>query len=606
MLLSRLFWRIFLTYAAITLIAVMLMVHVVMRSHELTLLQQIETNLNHLCISLNQGAYDFVAEPQKSNTFSSPLPKPIEMDHWITIYNMDGRAVYDSRDKTFTPSNPSATNKNLLAISSWETAKSDGSSFFYTGELSQPKSIAVHLHRIGPTIKPIAMLMVATDLSTIGSSLRNTRTMTLTIAGSMVLLMTGIGYLVVSRIIKPLDDLTQAAQSIVAGDLLQKLDIPNKDELGTLARAFNSMSEELSSRIQELQKQGKKLQENSERLATILGGMVEGVIAVDADQRLLFSNKAAYNLIEFEGLRVVGRPFWEAIRNTNIQQIVQNILYKEDQLKTELYLPRSNATIIVTASRLPGNPCPGMVMVMHDITEIRRLENMRKEFVSNVHHELKTPLASIQAYTETLIDGAIDDPDVNRHFLTRINQSVDRLNDLIMDLLKLARIESVEDAFDNLEFPMSDTIYDVIDAHRFAAETRKITLVTQPADEDLFIFADPRGFSTVLDNLLSNAIKYTHDNTEVTIRWYHKADMAVLEVEDHGDGIPFEHQARIFERFYRVDSARARDVGGTGLGLAIVKHIVQIFKGSIELKSQTGQGSIFIVKIPLARISQFA
>ncbi|HBN78927.1 MAG TPA: PAS domain-containing sensor histidine kinase, partial [Planctomycetaceae bacterium] len=191
-------------------------------------------------------------------------------------------------------------------------------------------------------------------------------------------------------------ELTRASQAIASGQWSQKVPVNTKDELGSLAEAFNEMSREMVSYINELQNQGQQLRANSERLATVLGGMVEGVIAVDSAERILFANKAAFKMIEFEGQRVVGRPYWEVLRNTDVQSVVREVLSGQFQRKREIVLPRSQSRIAFIASRLPGEPCPGVVLVLHDVTELRRLEQIRSEFVSNVGHELKTPLAAIQ------------------------------------------------------------------------------------------------------------------------------------------------------------------------------------------------------------------
>jgi two-component system phosphate regulon sensor histidine kinase PhoR len=600
MLLSRLFWRIFITYAAVTLISVVLLVQVVTRRDYNIVLDQIRTSLRDVTTALEDEAIRFLqAEP--NTTPPMAVSKSARANQqWIIMYGPDGHLLYDTNKKTYATDEPSPAPLVLQDLVEYQLIVENGECFLNGPTQDRFKDYLTYVRRLGSAEKPLGFFWISSRLENMGASISTTNTLTWTIAFSTIILMIGISYLVVARIIQPLEELTQAAQAIAEGDLLQQVDITNKDELGTLALAFNSMSEELASRIRELQFQGKQLQENSDRLSTILGGMVEGVIAVDAEERILFTNKAAFELIEFEGLRVVGRRVWEAIRNTTVQQIVRDVLNGKPQVKVELMLPRSHSTVIAIASRLSGNPCPGMVLVMHDITELRRLETMRKEFVSNVHHELKTPLASIQAYTETLLEGAIDDPDVNRHFLERIGQAGDRLNELIMDLLKLARIESMDEAFEKTNVILSDAIMPVIESHRFKAESRGIKIVAEPPVSNIVVFADPNGVRTILDNLLSNALKYSYQDGQIEIRWKQTGRMAQIEVVDHGDGIPHEHQKRIFERFYRVDNHRSREVGGTGLGLAIVKNIVQIFGGNVDVRSKMGVGSTFIVNLPLA------
>jgi two-component system phosphate regulon sensor histidine kinase PhoR len=251
------------------------------------------------------------------------------------------------------------------------------------------------------------------------------------------------------------------------------------------------------------------------------------------------------------------------------------------------------------ATRLPGKPCPGVVLVFHDITDLRRLENLRREFVSNVSHELKTPLTAIQAYTETLLSGALEEPQHSRQFVERIEEHADRLHALILDLLRLARLESATDIFDVQAIPLREAVEFCLDEHRPVAQAKNISIEVDAQAEGLRVNADDEGLHTILSNLVDNAIKYTPAGGRVVVRWRAEGATAVVQVEDTGTGIPEEHQARIFERFYRVDKARSRELGGTGLGLSIVKHLTNVFGGTVEVRSQPGRGSVFTVRLPL-------
>ena len=236
--------------------------------------------------------------------------------------------------------------------------------------------------------------------------------------------------------------------------------------------------------------------------------------------------------------------------------------------------------------------------MLHDVSHLRRLENLRREFVSNVSHELKTPLTTIQAYTETLLDGAVDDANINRKFLQRIDEQADRLHRLILDLLSLARIESAEDAYELLPVPVAEIVRVCIDEHQAVATSKGVSLIVEPPPTEVVVWADEEGLLTVLNNLVDNAIKYTAAKGSVTVRWRHDERRAVIEVEDTGIGIPKQHQSRVFERFFRVDKARSRELGGTGLGLSIVKHWVQVFGGTVEVFSELGRGTKFVIRVP--------
>jgi two-component system phosphate regulon sensor histidine kinase PhoR len=255
----------------------------------------------------------------------------------------------------------------------------------------------------------------------------------------------------------------------------------------------------------------------------------------------------------------------------------------------------------VRGTPLPGRPSAGAVLVFHDMTELRRLERMRQDFVANASHELKTPLASIKAYTETLLDWALHDEAVNVRFLERIDEQVERLNRLILDLLSLARLESGQEVFDHQPLNLLPVLESCVEDHRGRAATKNLTLAFEPGDldpQEALVRADEEAVRQIADNLIDNAIKYTPENGSVRVRCLARWDAIAVEVWDTGIGIPRDDLPRIFERFYRVDKARSRELGGTGLGLSIVKHVVQSIGGKIEVSSRVGSGSKFTVHLP--------
>jgi two-component system phosphate regulon sensor histidine kinase PhoR len=248
-----------------------------------------------------------------------------------------------------------------------------------------------------------------------------------------------------------------------------------------------------------------------------------------------------------------------------------------------------------------------VVLVMHETTALRRLESLRRDFVANVSHELKTPLSSIKAYAETLRNGALNDPQASVTFVERIQEQADRLHHLILDMLSLARIESEQEVFEISSVSVQEAVDGCFESHRPAADAKQIQLIAEPQSTGCFVKADPEGLREILDNLVDNAIKYTPDGGRVIVRWRanEAADggntrTATIEVEDTGIGIAADALTRVFERFYRVDKARSRELGGTGLGLAIVKHLAQSFGGGVSARSQTGHGSTFLVTLPLS------
>jgi two-component system phosphate regulon sensor histidine kinase PhoR len=354
------------------------------------------------------------------------------------------------------------------------------------------------------------------------------------------------------------------------------------------------MQSELSNRF-------RQLRENNEQMSTVLGSIQEGIIAVDANENVVLANDASKHLLSFTTDDELGRPLLEAVRSRRLRELVQQCLRVSETVQAELEsVGDMRHDLAVTATRLPGDPVPGCVLVLHDVTELRRWENLRQEFVANVSHELKTPLASIKAYAETLRLGALNDPDNNERFVSRIEEQAERLNQLIMDMLQIARVESGDKAFEITHVSLSKVVEDCVQQFSPSAKRKNIELIINPdGAQPTSVKAEEDGLRTILDNLVSNAIKYTPEGGNVTIRWAEMDSFVNLEVQDTGIGIPEEHRTRVFERFYRVDKARSRELGGTGLGLSIVKHLCQAFGGSVELTGRAGGGSSFQVRLPM-------
>jgi two-component system, OmpR family, phosphate regulon sensor histidine kinase PhoR len=399
------------------------------------------------------------------------------------------------------------------------------------------------------------------------------------------------------RWIAPLVELTNATQVLADGEMPSRIVTEYNDELERLAHSFDDMAQKIQARIEELQRSQQRVTSDNEQLATVLEAMVEGVIAVDQDERILLANMAAVRLLDLKKFNVVGRRVWEAIRLPQIHELIRTTLTNSEQHRLEFAVPWTYSTVAAVASRLPGDPCPGVVLVLHDVTELRRLESLRRDFVSNVSHELKTPLAAIAAYAETLMNGALEDHEVRQTFVGRISEQSDRLNSLILDLLELARIESGEHIFHVDAVDVNEVLRASIDSHQTIAESKQLTIETAFSEPDIRGQADAEGLRTIADNLIGNAINYTRGGGRIVVRSRREPPWVIFEVEDNGVGIAKEFQARIFERFFRVDRARSREVGGTGLGLSIVKHLCQLFGGNIKVKSQLGLGSTFTVQL---------
>jgi two-component system phosphate regulon sensor histidine kinase PhoR len=404
------------------------------------------------------------------------------------------------------------------------------------------------------------------------------------------------------RMTEPLQELTAGAERIAAGKYGHKVYVASRDEAGALARSFNHMSERLAVQFAQLEAE-------REQLRMILSGMVEGVIGVDSDERIMFANQRAAQLLHLPRSATTGRKLWEVVRRRSLQEILRRALVDPEPHQEELSWDGPGAkSLTVYAARMPGSPPRGAVLVLHDTSELRRLERVRQEFVANVSHELKTPLAVITACVETLLAGAVDDLQHRDSFLQRIAEQADRLHALILDLLTLARIESAAGAFETQAVALAPAVAACLERHRARAHGNQQLLEAVPPssapddDEEIAAWADEEAVSQILDNLVDNALKYTPPGGRISVHWRADDGQVCLEVQDNGIGIPEQDLPRIFERFYRVDKARSREVGGTGLGLSIVKHLVQAMHGSVQATSRLGHGTTFCVRLPRASV----
>lgn len=394
-----------------------------------------------------------------------------------------------------------------------------------------------------------------------------------------------------ARFAKPVATLMQAASQMTKGDFHAPITVTGSDELSQLAENFNDIRMEMASRDAEMR-----------RLSTVLSAMSDGVIALDESQLVQFANEAAGKMLGFAPNEAQGRSLWESVNSNKLQELVVRLMATKQPQEIEFEWGIENQlNLLVNATSFGGGPSPAALLMIYNLSEVRRLEAMRRDFVANVSHELKTPLSSIKAYAETLSGGAIEDADNRGRFVQEIEEQSDRLHQLISDLLSLSRIEQGNQLMEILKVPLAEVVNLCVREQQRAAEKKNIELAVRPSDDQIHVKVDEDGLRQILINLIDNAIKYTPEDGRVTVGWdLAGKDDVQLFIEDTGIGIPEEMQERVFERFFRVDKARSRELGGTGLGLAIVKHLSQSFGGSVNVKSKSGEGSRFTVRLPLA------
>jgi two-component system phosphate regulon sensor histidine kinase PhoR len=399
------------------------------------------------------------------------------------------------------------------------------------------------------------------------------------------------------RITRPIEEIKSGAELFAKGDLKQRLPVSGSWEIGSLAETMNHMAEELRTRINTITEQKGELQ-------AVLSSMVEGVIAVDTEERVLSMNNAAAMMFVCSPSKAQGRSIQEVVRNTVLQQFVAEALLSQKPIEKDITL-YSNGERFLNAhgsilSDAEGNKI-GALVVLNDVTRLRKLESMRREFVANVSHEIKTPITAIKASVETLRDGAMETPADAERFLEITEKHVVRLEAIIEDLLSLSRIEQ-ENEKEEIRLSrgkLREVLESAIQVCRPKADSKEVEL-SLICDEELTVNMNSAMLEQAVINLLDNAIKYSHEGSNVQVNVTQTDKEIVLSVEDHGRGIEKKHLDRIFERFYRVDNGRSRDLGGTGLGLAIVKHIVQAHKGRVTVESKHGEGSTFSIHLPMA------
>lgn len=422
-------------------------------------------------------------------------------------------------------------------------------------------------------------------------------------AGLIVLfLISGyISYRFAKGITRPIEKITRVAKQITNMNYEARVMSHNHDEVGQLGLAINQMADSL-------QLQMNKIQENESRLKGVLENMVSGVMMIDREERIVLLNPSAEEILGFSSQELLGKKYNEAKQQYEFIKLIQECIEIREHIRDEMnfYYPEERILEInLSPISQADEEWSGVLIVLHDITAVRRLERMRSEFVANVSHELKTPIAAVKGFAETLLAGALNDKETAESFLQIIFDESDRLNRLIGDILELSKIESRRIPLHLSPVHLNTFLVKSLNMMSTEAEKKGIELSLK-VDDDIYLEADEDRLRQILVNLLSNGINYTPDGGKVRVKvepilTNQDGDYERLQltVSDTGIGIPKKDLPRIFERFYRVDKARSRSSGGTGLGLSIVKHLVELHKGTIRVESEIGMGTRFIIELPV-------
>lgn len=447
-------------------------------------------------------------------------------------------------------------------------------------------------HKLNENISIIRVSMPLTDIDNY-----TTQLFYYLLLGALVgtLLSIIVGYFYAKSIVRPVNDLIGATKDISAGNYEKKLYFNRKDELSALATHFNIMSETLRDKMMELKTSNKEMD-------VILESMKNGVIAVDREKKIIFLNKAAEKLFNIREEEVDDKNILEAIHNYKIEEYIARVLmHKNDSIEDEIRFENNRIYKLFIRpmySEIETERVLGVLLMFEDVTEVRHLERMRQDFVANVSHELKTPLTSIKGFAETLKNGAMENPSMREKFINIIDVEAARIIALTKDLLSLSEIEAQNANMEENKIFVAEIVREAVEILEMSAKEKSVNVNSDIGADLPELKGDPNWFKQITVNLIDNAIKYTPENGDIKVDVRKDDKHLILEIVDTGIGISEEHIDRIFERFYRADKARSRNAGGTGLGLSIVKHIVIAFNGKIDVQSELGKGTKFIVSLP--------
>ncbi len=585
---QRLLWRLFPSYLLITLISLLAVSWYASEAMRQFFLDQTATDLKARAALLEKQISGLLS-PLDAAAIDSISKEAGRLSATrITVILPDGKVIGDSREAPHLMDNH-ANRPEIMTALAGQTGKSMR---FSNTLMQQMYYVAVP---VKDRQKIVAVLRTALPATAVEAEIRSIQ-LKIALGGCIIaLLAAGISWVISRRISQPIEQMKKSAEHFANGDLSHRLTPPQTEEMGGLADAMNQMAAQLNDRIETIIRQRNQLE-------TVLASMLEGVIAIDTEERIVSINQTAARLFEKEPADCQGKSIQEIIRSPALQQFIRAAISNTNPTEEDITVFQNEERVI----GVKGSPIfdanqdqIGTLVVFHDVTKLRRLENMRRDFVANVSHEIKTPLTAIKGFVETLQQGKVEKKQEKERFLGIIQKHVDRLDAIIEDLLALSRIEQEDDKkeiqFESVK--IADVFQAAIQLCRPKAEKQNIH-INLDCEKDTTALLDPALIEQAVVNLLDNAIKFSEPGSTIHVKSHHQGNEMILSVQDQGIGIAQKHLPRLFERFYRVDKARSRSMGGTGLGLAIVKHIAQAHGGHLTVDSKLGEGSHFSIHIP--------
>jgi two-component system phosphate regulon sensor histidine kinase PhoR len=502
----------------------------------------------------------------------------------LTVIRPDGTVIADSERDPATLENHLDRPEIQGALSDQETSRIRYSDTLHSRELYT----ATPIHQDG---KVIGVARMAVSLASIENHTNSFRRIIFATAGITALLVVLLAFGITYQTIQPLRSLTEAVTRLESGKYVESIPGRRLDEIGRLSNAFNRMGSQISAQIKELSTERSKL-------SAVLSTMTDAILIIDAAGLVELINPAAERIFGISASESLGKSLAEVIRHHVVVELWQKTRATGEQQMVALETPNRLVLQAITTP-LENDDADRTLLVLQDYTRMRRLETVRRDFISNVSHELRTPLASLKALTETVQESALDDPPAARRFLGRMSVEIDNLTQLVQELLELSKIESGRVPLERALISPRELIQPAADRMRIQAERSGLTLTVDCPEDLPKVNVDASRMEQVLVNLIHNAIKFTKPGGVIQIRGWLQENDVIFAISDTGVGIAEEDLQRIFERFYKAD--RARSGGGTGLGLSIARHLVESHGGRIWAESEPGKGSTFYISIPISQ-----
>ncbi len=596
MFLRKFFWKLFLSLLLGVAVSALLFGGLLYRHLHDATLSDLKENLRkeaEMLGAMITSSTDLIQDPRR-------ITQVVPTRDRITIMSIDGTVLADNWAERL----GKEAIENHAGRPEFKAALQEKPVYVQRVSVTVEKEMLYYAIPVKANGNPVYVLRLSFALATFYDLMTGIRNFLIMAALITMLLSLPLAYAISRSITGQINRLRDGARRVAAGDLSQKITVQGSQEFQELAVDFNSMADQLRQTIAGIQ------QEHS-RVEALLSKMVEGVLAVDRNGKAVFANAAFCNMMGLKTEKLQGRSFLEITRNDDLSEFISGLVRDTSAKALEakeikFFGPLGEKDFSVQASRIQeeGDHVDTVLLVFHDITNIRRVEQVRKDFVANVSHELRTPLTALKGSTELLLDGAYENREECRKFLQIMDKQLQNIHNLVSDMLKLAAAEDTRAPIRRDQVELKPFLFEMVALIEPLIRQKHQKFQVSVPDDPVYMRIDTAQMSDALMNLLDNAIKYTPDGGTVDLKAFIEKESLLIQVADNGPGISPDQIPRIFERFYRADKSRARAMGGTGLGLAIAKHAIESHGGTLQVQSETGKGSTFTIRLPQSAMPQ--